>query len=638
MRVLCVLTLCILTVSSVASASSEASIVPGEMLLQLDPGVNPGVSPGVNPGVSPGVTRRVSPEVDPGVSRGVHPSASPDVDPSLGPSVAPGVEHGRTEVQAVSARIPGVDLLPIKLLSARMGIWLVRYQSPSLSAEEALAAVRGEVGYHAAQFNHRVTLREVHPNDPYFDLQWSLENLGQTGGIPGVDIGAPEAWGMSRGQRTALGDTIVVAIIDSGVELAHPDLHFWKNHLETPNNGIDDDGNGYVDDYDGWNAYLSRGELPLGSHGAHVSGIAAARGSNGIGICGVGWGTAVMPVAGASETEAVVIEAYGYVLEMRALHNETGGSKGAFVVATNASFGIDLGDPEDFPLWCGIYDTLGEVGILSVGATANEDWNIDEVGDMPTACPSDYLITVTNTNHYGVKVGTAGYGATTIDLGAPGTSIYSACVGESYCYKSGTSMAAPHVTGAIALLWSHAAEEYLVQYRNSPGAAVLQMKEYILEGVDPVQSLANTTVSGGRLNVAGALALMPQTTSSVLSDENAGTETPGMLALRTNPTIGSAHLQFERSSVIFSDGGAAYGGPASERASATGGPWRIGVFSSTGRLVRTLAVPESGATVPTIRWDGNDSRGSAAPAGVYYARAFAPSGQTSNTLRILFLR
>lgn len=586
MRVLCVLTLCILAMSPGASAGSDTSRVPGEMLLQ----------------------------------------------------VSPGTEPGRADLQGVSARIPQVDLVPVKLLSARLGIWLVRYQSPALSPQEALVAVREEIGDRAAQFNHRVRLREVHPNDPYFDLQWSLENLGQTGGIPGVDIDATEAWVRSRGQRTSLGDTIVVAIVDGGAELNHPDLLFWKNRHEIPGNELDDDGNGYVDDYDGWNAYLSCGELPGSSHGSHVTGIAAARGSNGLGICGVGWGTAVMPVAGASETEAVVIEAYGYVLEMRALYNETGGAKGAFVVATNASFGVDLGDPQDFPLWCGIYDSLGEVGILSVGATANQDWNIDEVGDVPTACPSDYLISVTNTNHYGVKVGTAGYGATTIDLGAPGTDIYSSCVGDTYCYKTGTSMAAPHVTGAIALLWSHAAEEYLLQYRNSPGAAALEMKDYILDGVDPVQSLVGITVSGGRLNLAGALDLMPQTTSAVSAEEGAGVGAAGALSLGANPAVGRAQLRFDRSDFLAYERATLRGSVAAESAPAETGPWRIGVFSNSGRLVRTLAVPETGATAQTVEWNGDDGRGIAVPAGIYYARAFATSGAASNTLRVLLLR
>src|SRR5690606_9496705 len=144
-----------------------------------------------------------------------------------------------------------------------------------------------------------------------------------------------------------------------------------KNTDETPNNGIDDDNNGYVDDYDGWNAYNSTGNIPSANHGTHVAGIAGAIGNNEIGISGVNWNVKTMPIAGSSGNEATVVEAYAYALEMRARYNETDGDEGAFIVVTNTSFGVDMGDPTNFPIWCSMYDELGEVGILSCAATAN---------------------------------------------------------------------------------------------------------------------------------------------------------------------------------------------------------------------------------------------------------------------------
>ena len=102
-----------------------------------------------------------------------------------------------------------------------------------LDDRSALLAVSRQANVRGAQFNHYVSPREVHPNDPHFWRQWSLENLGQTGGIPGVDIDATEAWVRSRGLTTVFGDTLVVAIIDQGTELDHPDLHFWKNHARS---------------------------------------------------------------------------------------------------------------------------------------------------------------------------------------------------------------------------------------------------------------------------------------------------------------------------------------------------------------------------------------------------------------------
>ena len=132
-----------------------------------------------------------------------------------------------------------------------------------------------------------------------------------------------------------------MAIVDGGADLNHVDIDFFKNIHEIPNNGQDDDGNGYIDDYDGWNAYSNNGNIPSSSHGTHVAGISAAIGNNGTGIAGVNWGVKVMPIAGSSSNESVVVNAYGYVLEMRSTYNETDGAFGAFVVATNSSFGVD---------------------------------------------------------------------------------------------------------------------------------------------------------------------------------------------------------------------------------------------------------------------------------------------------------
>ena len=201
----------------------------------------------------------------------------------------------------------------------------------------------------------------------------------------------PDAWdNYTTGGTSALGDEIVIAIIDDGFDLDHEDLNFWQNDNEIPN-GVDDDNNGYIDDFEGWNAYNQTGNIPADDHGTHVSGIAAALGNNGKGISGVNWNTQVMPIAGSSDNEAIVIEAYSYVLEMCARYNETNGQEGAFVVVTNASFGVNQGDPDDFPIWCGLYDELGSEGILNCAATANHNWNIDQVGDVPTACTSNFL-------------------------------------------------------------------------------------------------------------------------------------------------------------------------------------------------------------------------------------------------------
>jgi subtilisin family serine protease len=332
-----------------------------------------------------------------------------------------------------------------------------------------------------------------------------LNNTGQSGGTPDADIDAPEAWEISKGGFSGLGDTIVVAIVDGGCELTHSDLDYWYNHREIPNNGIDDDLNGYVDDYRGWNAYGNNGTIPSSSHGTHVAGITGAKGNNSLGVAGVNWYVKTMPIAASSSSEAVVILGYGYVLEMRSLYNETNGQYGAFVVATNASFGVDNGQPANFPLWCAIYDSLGVQGVISCGATANANTNIDEVGDIPTACPSPYLITVTNTTNTDAKNSGAAYGLTTIDLGAPGTSVLSTYTGNGYSSLTGTSMATPQVTGVVALMVSAANSVLINQYKTNPGPTALQFKQMLLDNTDPVPSLLGKTVTGGRLNALNAV-------------------------------------------------------------------------------------------------------------------------------------
>jgi subtilisin family serine protease len=392
-------------------------------------------------------------------------------------------------------------------LSERLKIWLLTV-TESDQENAVISALNNSYMVNIAQLNHKVELRQTFPDDEHFDNKWDLHNDGSYG-TEDSDIDAPEAWDITTGGVTALGDTIVVAVVDGGSNLNHPDLDHWKNTAEIPNNNIDDDNNGYIDDYDGWNGYSNSGNIPTHSHGTHVSGIVGAIGNNGIGVTGVNWNCKIMPLAGDSANESIVINAYGYVLEMRARYNETNGEEGAFVVAMNSSFGVNQGDPEDYPLWSAIYDSLGNQGVLSPCATANANWNIDEVLDMPTACESEYMIGVTNTNGDDQKYGSAGYGAETIDLGAPGTHIYSTqAPGTGYTYKTGTSMSTPQVSGAIALLYAAAPEQFISEYRDDPAGKAIQLRNYIYDSVDPIESLNGVTVTGGRLNVFNAINLM----------------------------------------------------------------------------------------------------------------------------------
>jgi PKD repeat protein len=355
-----------------------------------------------------------------------------------------------------------------------------------------------------AQVNHYVQERLV-PNDPnYAAQQWNMDNTGQTGGTVDADVDAPEAWNITTGGVTADGDTIVVAVVDGGVQETHPDLagNMWKNYAEIAGiAGVDDDGNGYVDDVEGWDATGNDNLVPSNSHATHCAGIVGAKGNNSTGVVGVNWNVKILNVRGSSGTESVVVLAYDYVASLRELYNTTNGASGAFVVATSNSFGVDFGLASNYPIWCAMYDTLGALGILSAGAGPNQNTNIDTQGDIPTTCPSNYLIAVTNTNNLDQKVTSAGYGPINMDIGAPGQNINSTYTTSTYNTISGTSMATPHVAGSIGLYWSAACLPFVNDYKSNPSAGALQMRTYVLTGVDSISSMATTTSSRGRLNL-----------------------------------------------------------------------------------------------------------------------------------------
>lgn len=389
-------------------------------------------------------------------------------------------------------------------LSPQLNIWQLEFDANAISHSSMLAHVLTSPLVQAAQLNY-ITQKRATPNDLNYTQQWQYEQTSD------FDLDAEAAWDITTGGVTALGDTIVVCVIDDGLEASHPDWkdNIWYNHNEIPNNGIDDDGNGYVDDYRGWNADANNNNIlppnPWNTHGTPVAGIIAAQGNDSIGVTGVNWDVKLMFVIGGG-TNAAAIAAYDYPLACRRLYNQTNGARGAFVVATNASWGVDNQDCSTYaPLVNAIYDSLGMEGILNAAATTNSNTNVDTQGDFPTTCTSDYVIGVTNMQRNGNKVTSAGYGATHIDLGAYGEGTYTIATGQSYNSFGGTSGATPHVAGAIGLMYAAPCQRFALLARQQPAQTALLVKQYLLSSAVNHPTLQGITVSEGVLNLKNAL-------------------------------------------------------------------------------------------------------------------------------------
>jgi subtilisin family serine protease len=321
------------------------------------------------------------------------------------------------------------------------------------------------------------------PNDLSFHRLWGLHNVGQLGGSPGADVSGSEAWDLVTG-----GD-VSVAVLDTGIDYRHIDLdgNIWTNPAD-PIDHVDNDGNGFVDDVRGID--LASGDsdpLDDSSHGTHVAGIAGAEGNNALGVTGVSWKSRLMALKfldrnGEGNT-ADAAQAIDYAV-----------AHGARVI--NASWG---GPAFSQTLYQAV-KRAGEAGALFVAAAGNSSVNADTSPDYPAAFDLPNVISVAASNPDDELLYFSNYGRTSVDLAAPGDEIYSTVPirngVSTYGTFSGTSMAAPYVSGAAAL--------YLARH---PAASVQTVRNAILSSVDLVPALSGKTATGGRLNVARMLSV-----------------------------------------------------------------------------------------------------------------------------------
>ncbi len=332
----------------------------------------------------------------------------------------------------------------------------------------SIAALKNNPMIEYAEPNWVYTTSAV-PNDPLY-TSGSLWGMYGDASSPANQFGsqAAEAWAAGL---TGSSD-IYVGIIDEGIDFTHPDLdaNVWTNSLETPNDGIDNDGNGYVDDIHGWDFDGNNNSIYDGTgddHGTHVAGTIAAEGGNGIGVAGVNWNVKYISAKflGANGgTTANAIRAVDYITNLKI-------RQGINIVATNNSWGGG-GFSQ------GLLDAINRAGaanILFVAAAGNAARNTDATPSYPASYNSPNVLSVASITSTGALSSFSNFGATTVDIGAPGSAINSTLPGGTYGSYSGTSMATPHVTGAAALYAS-----------THPTATAAQIKSAIMATATPL--------------------------------------------------------------------------------------------------------------------------------------------------------
>ncbi|HZI49727.1 MAG TPA: S8 family peptidase, partial [Pyrinomonadaceae bacterium] len=400
--------------------------------------------------------------------------------------------------KGASMRIAALDgtLLPVNVERPRAADLLPGLRLARVAPEDTLKtieAMRQNPEVLTAEPNY-IVRADVTPNDPRFisNEQYALPLMS-----------APQAWDTRTGSTGA--GRVVIGVIDQGIDFNHQDLaaNIWVNPGEIPGNGIDDDGNGFVDDVRGFNFVNNNGTTFSGSatedHATHVAGIAGAVGNNGVGVAGVNWSVGLMSLKfldqnGFGDT-LDAIDAIQYAKTMRHLWETTGHAKGANVRVLNASFGGGAFSQN----FLDAVNQANAEGILFVAAAGNIDNgttepNNDLVPHYPSSFDAPNIIAVAATTQTDALTSFSHFGATSVDLAAPGNNILSTTPANTYSFFSGTSMSSPQVAGAAALIWA-----------QNPNLTVQQIKNILLTNGDIVTGLIDKTLTGRRLNIGNSM-------------------------------------------------------------------------------------------------------------------------------------
>jgi subtilisin family serine protease len=378
------------------------------------------------------------------------------------------------------------------LLTHFESLGIERLAIPSGSSVEAVVqSLRSDPRVEFAEPNYETRIAAV-PNDPQFSQQWSLQNTGQTGGTPGADIHAPLAW-----DRTIGSQSLLIGVLDTGVEISHPDLaaNIWVNLPEQSGGvGIDDDLNGYVDDVHGYDVVNNDGDpSDFNGHGTHVAGIIAARGSNGTGVVGVCWNASIVAIRILNDrgvgTVAQAIAGLQY-------------AKAIGVRVANLSWSVEQ---PSAALLQALQDA-GAAGMVIVAAAGNGGLNDDVQPYYPASYRLPYMISVAATDAKDRLAPYSNYGPASVDIAAPGTAILSTWLSGTYKTLTGTSEAAPIVSGACGLLLA-----------RFPSLANTAVKRAVLHSAETLPSLTGRVASGARLD-AHLLVLDPDSSPPRVRD------------------------------------------------------------------------------------------------------------------------